>query len=53
MYSYAVKYEIIPPEKDISRYVDIDKDKKVYKKQSLILDKFINFLEHLITDMPK
>lgn len=32
MYSYAVKYEIIPPEKDISRYVDIDKDKKVYKK---------------------
>lgn len=28
MYSYAVKYEIIPPEKDISRYVDIDKDKK-------------------------
>lgn len=32
MYSYAVKYEIIPPEKDISRYVDIDKDKKIYKK---------------------
>ena len=24
MYTYAVKYEIIPPEKDISRYVDID-----------------------------
>ena len=32
MYTYAVKYEIIPPEKDISRYIDIDKDKKVYKK---------------------
>lgn len=32
MYTYAVKYEIIPPEKDISRYVDIDKDKKIYKK---------------------
>lgn len=32
MYTYAVKYEIIPPERDISRYVDIDKDKKVYKK---------------------
>lgn len=32
MYNYAVKYEIIPPERDISRYVDIDKDKKVYKK---------------------
>ena len=32
MYSYAVKYEIIPPERDISKYIDIDKDKKVYKK---------------------
>lgn len=32
MYTYAVKYEIIPPEKDISRYIDIDKNKKVYKK---------------------
>lgn len=32
MYNYAVKYEIIPPERDISKYVDIDKDKKVYKK---------------------
>lgn len=32
MYTYAVKYEIIPPERDISKYVDIDKDKKVYKK---------------------
>lgn len=32
MYSYAVKYEIISPERDISKYIDIDKDKKVYKK---------------------
>lgn len=32
MYNYAIKYEIIPPERDISRYVDIDKDKKIYKK---------------------
>lgn len=32
MYTYAVKYEIIPPERDISCYIDIDKDKKVYPK---------------------
>lgn len=32
MYSYAVKYEIIAPERDISKYIDIDKNKIVYKK---------------------
>ena len=53
MYSYAVKYEIIPPEKDISRYVDIDKDKKVYKKTIFNTRQIYKLLEHLITDMPK
>ena len=35
MYTYAVKYEIIPPEKDISRYIDIDKDKKRSIKKAI------------------
>ena len=47
-------YLVNPPEKDISRYIDIDKDKKVYKKPYSIPDRFINFSEPpMNTDMPK
>lgn len=33
MYTYAVRYEIIAPEKDISRYIDIDKNQPIYQKK--------------------
>ena len=33
IYSYAVKYEIIPSSADITRYIDIDKCKKIYPKK--------------------
>lgn len=32
MYTYAVKYEIIPANADISKYIDIDKKKIIYPK---------------------
>ena len=32
IYNYAIKHEIISPERNISKYIDIDKNKKVYNK---------------------
>ena len=32
LYTYAVKYEMLPPSADISKYIDIDKKKIIYPK---------------------
>ena len=49
IYSYAVKYEIIPSSADITRYIDIDKFKKVYPKKPFNTRQ-LNRVKALITD---
>lgn len=36
VYKYAVKYQILPQAGDISRFVDVDKPRRKYKKQPFI-----------------
>lgn len=50
IYSYAVKYEMIPPSADITRYIDIDKNKPVYIKKPFNTRQ-LNRVKALINDL--
>ena len=49
IYTYAVKYEMIPPSADITRYIDIDKNKPVYVKKPFNTRQ-LNRVKALISD---
>lgn len=49
IYSYAVKYEFIPPSADITRYIEIDKNKITYPKKPFNVRQ-LNRVRALITD---
>ena len=49
IYSYAVKYEFIPPSADITRYIEIDKNKIIYPKKPFNVRQ-LNRVRALITD---
>lgn len=49
VYSYAVKYEFISPSADITRYIDIDKNKTVYPKKPFNVRQ-LNRVRALITE---
>ena len=49
IYSYAVKYEFIQPSTDITRYIEIDKNKVIYPKKPFNIRQ-INRVKALITN---
>ena len=49
IYSYAVKYEFIPPSADITRYIEIDKNTIIYPKKPFNVRQ-LNRVRALITD---
>lgn len=49
IYSYAVKHEFIPPSADITRYIEIDKNKIIYPKKPFNVRQ-LNRVKALITD---
>lgn len=49
VYSYAVKYEFIPPSADITRYIDLDKNRTIYPKKPFNIRQ-LNRVRTLIDD---